>query len=223
MKIKAQIWIVNDSPGDSRVKSLLKKIKPYYKVNFNFITSEELSEVVSKKVHLIIFEWTDLKIITNSWFNELRERNLHAHSLYFTKSFSENQATKISNKTIDYILAKDNSDNYILAKIRNILRRKSEKYSKDTELFYKDLRLDLINQTCFLNNKEISLSNTEFKVLKILMNHVGEFVSKEIILDKIWGYDDDNSRIVTQYIFRLRQKLSNSYILSVHGKGFILK
>ncbi len=223
MKTKAQIWIVNDEENFSRVKTLLNKIKRYYKIEVNFINSKALNSLVDQKVHVIIFEWTRLSKITNAWFNKLRERNLHVHSIYLTKSFSETEAIKLSNKTVDYIMSVDNSDAYIMAKIRNVLRRKADRYLKDTDLYYKNLRINLINRQFFLNDVKVNLSQTEFELLKLLIVNAGEFVSKAMILSEVWGYKEDQSRLVSQYIFRLRQKINKDYIHSVHSKGFILK
>ncbi len=223
MKTKAQIWIVNDGENVTRVKNLLNKIKRYYKIEVNFINSKELNTLIDKKVHVIIFEWIRLSKITITWFNKLRERNLHVHSIYLTKSFSETEAIKLSNKTVDYIMSTDNSDAYIMAKIRNVLRRKADRYLKDTDLYYKNLRINLINRQFFIDDIKVNLSQTEFELLKLLIVNAGEFVSKAMILSEIWGYKEDQSRLVSQYIFRLRQKISQDYIHSVHSKGFILK
>ncbi len=224
MKTKAQIWIVNDDHSNSsRIKNLIIKIKRYYKIEVNFINSKELNSLIDQKVHVIIFEWTRLSKITNAWFTKLRKRNLHVHSIYLTKSFSETEAIKLSNKTIDYIMSIDNSDAYIMAKIRNVLRRKSDRYLKDTDLYYQDLHINLINRQFYIKDKKVNLSQTEFELLKLLIINAGEFVSKEMILSEVWGYKEDQSRLVSQYIFRLRQKISQEYIHSIHNKGFILK
>jgi OmpR family response regulator NblR len=69
------------------------------------------------------------------------------------------------------------------------------------------------------------LTSTEFKLLNYLMRHLRQVLSKEQILEEVWGYDfQGNANIVEQYIRCLRQKVGQpSLIQTVRGVGYVLR
>ena len=73
---------------------------------------------------------------------------------------------------------------------------------------------------------QLDISSREFQILKILITHEGEVVSRDQILDEIWGYDDfPTERAIDTHIARLRQKLEDDpsqprHILTVYGAGY---
>jgi DNA-binding response OmpR family regulator len=75
-----------------------------------------------------------------------------------------------------------------------------------------------------LNNKEIHLSKLEFNLLIYLVKHKWKILSKELLLDKVWGEYDEfgQSRTVDVYIWYLRKKLGKNLIKTVRGQGYII-
>lgn len=76
------------------------------------------------------------------------------------------------------------------------------------------------------SGKPIDISAKEFELLKYFVSHVGETLSRDRLLDEVWGYDNfPTTRTVDAHLVRLRQKLEPSpeqprFFLTVHGVGY---
>lgn len=109
--------------------------------------------------------------------------------------------------------------------ILELMSRINAKYRrhKRNEIYYsKDLSLDIGKHICLCGDKEISLTVKEFEILTILMQNKGNVVSREDILNRIWGENEVlESRTVDMHIKSIRQKLKDeSYIQTVYGVGY---
>ncbi|MCI5871722.1 response regulator transcription factor [Streptococcus sp.] len=95
------------------------------------------------------------------------------------------------------------------------------------EISLGDLHLSLDQRTAFYNQQELHLTNTEFQLLQFLMENAEKALSREELLEKVWGYDSDvETRVTDDTIKRLRKKLravdSHVFIETVWGFGFKL-
>jgi two-component system, OmpR family, response regulator len=74
---------------------------------------------------------------------------------------------------------------------------------------------------------QVTLTPTEFKLLRCLMEHAGQVLSKEQLLDLVWNYDfDGNAQVVETYVYYLRKKLDRTsppMIHTVRGFGYALR
>ncbi len=125
----------------------------------------------------------------------------------------------------------------LLARMRSILRRKQPQAEASTiqqtgheenVLYFAELRLDLSRVEVTMQDKIIQLTKTEFSLLHFLMQHPGEVLSRDRIIQAVWGeehYIDENS--VDVYIRYLRSKIDDAfgvqYIKTVRGSGYTLK
>lgn len=85
------------------------------------------------------------------------------------------------------------------------------------------LYLDKSHLRCYLDGECLNLTTTEFKLLAYLIDHAGETVTREALLAKVWGYEEDKtSRTVDTHLMRLREKLGDSadVIRNVRGQGY---
>jgi DNA-binding response OmpR family regulator len=95
----------------------------------------------------------------------------------------------------------------LAARIRAHLRRPDQ--GDATELEVGDLRLNLLKRTVHRAGEEIHLSAREFDLLAYLMRHPGQVLSREQLLNGVWGYDyDPGTNVVGVYIAYLRRKLA---------------
>lgn len=110
----------------------------------------------------------------------------------------------------------------LLARIRLRLKsRASSVLSEPMILQAKDLVLNLRTHRVQNGEKEIELSLREFTLLETLMSNPGQILSRELLLDRVWGYSyDPGSNIVDVYIGYLRKKFGSNLIETVRGMGY---
>jgi DNA-binding response OmpR family regulator len=85
------------------------------------------------------------------------------------------------------------------------------------------LRVDLEGEVVFVGEREIKLSPTAWKVLRVLVEHRGKVVAKETIMNTVWGNKPVGDDVLRAYIKELRRKLPNGVIETYKGRGYRLK
>lgn len=111
----------------------------------------------------------------------------------------------------DDYLTKPFSVRELIARVGAILRRSGNTINKVTEFKFGNIYLDIKKHEIFKNKKPVSMSETEFKVLVFFINHEGEVISRDQLLDQVWGYDTfPTTRTVDNYILSLRKKLEDN-------------
>jgi two-component system, OmpR family, copper resistance phosphate regulon response regulator CusR len=110
----------------------------------------------------------------------------------------------------------------LLARVR--LRLRGERAAEATTLRVGDLKLDLRTKQVVVAGDEIDLSAREFAMAEAFFRHPGQVLSREQLLDLVWGYAfDPGSNIVDVYVGYLRKKLGKHRITSVRGMGYRLE
>ena len=113
----------------------------------------------------------------------------------------------------------------LLARVRAVLRRPGPR-RRFEEAAFGDVRLHLRARQAFRSGKEVRLTRKEFDLLRYLVEHRGEVLARDRLLDEVWGYEQfPTTRTVDTHILRLRQKFESDpehpiYILTVHGQGY---
>lgn len=127
----------------------------------------------------------------------------------------------------DYV-TKPFSIRELMARIKAIMRRASEKESRESFIRIGSLTVDLEKYEVSLKEKQVSLSPKEFEFLKCLLLARGKALTREQLLEKVWGYDESaeiDTRTIDQHIARLREKLGleASRIITVKNIGYRFK
>ncbi|MDD5505363.1 MAG: response regulator [Candidatus Omnitrophica bacterium] len=124
----------------------------------------------------------------------------------------------------DYI-TKPFSPRELIARIKAVLRRATEK-EKLSEVFQSgDLRIDFSKISVSVKGKPVELTAKEFELLKTLLKAKGRVLSRDYLLDSIWGYDhamEIQTRTVDVHVRTLRKKLKSAakMILTVKNYGY---
>ena len=122
----------------------------------------------------------------------------------------------------DYI-TKPFSFNLLIQRVKAVLRRGRINISSDLLIFEK-LKLDLNTYSVQIDDQNIELTLKKFNILKMLIEKYPQVVTRENLLDSIWGYDYyGDTRIVDAHIKNLRKKISLPYIKTVKGIGYTLE
>ncbi|EKF49334.1 response regulator receiver [Thermosipho africanus H17ap60334] len=109
----------------------------------------------------------------------------------------------------------------LFARVKAIARRKN--ITLNDEIKIKDLIINISKREAKFKGKPINLSKTEFDLLAYLVKNAGRVVSKEEILDAVWGISYEGSEnTVEVYINYLRKKLSSDIIKTVRGIGYTI-
>lgn len=124
----------------------------------------------------------------------------------------------------DDYLAKPFAADELLARIKARIKGGSE---NKKELKLDNLTLNLNAMTAKRGKREIELTKTEFNLLKFLMENAGRVLSREIILNHVWGYNSEvESRVVDVYIGYLRKKVDKGFkkklIKNKRGFGYLI-
>ncbi len=116
----------------------------------------------------------------------------------------------------------------LLARLRALLRRASAVTDDDEALKVADLTLDPATRVVKRGDRLIELTRTEFNLLELLMRNAGQVLTRELIFDRVWGYDfGANSNSLEVYIGYLRRKTEAEgeprLIHTVRGVGYVLR
>jgi DNA-binding response OmpR family regulator len=128
----------------------------------------------------------------------------------------------------DYV-TKPFSASELAARVRAVLRRMSNQDRPQEAIFhYRDLIIDFTSRRVMVNNQELKLTSTEYKLLSYICLNAGRVVTPDQLLDKVWGEEYIGAPHLLQVnIARLRKKLGDSarkpnYILTRPGIGYIM-
>jgi len=137
-------------------------------------------------------------------------------------------------KEIDRILGLEiGADDYITkpfsirelkSRVKAVLRRTktdSKKEGNKNSFVSDKLQIDLAGYEVKKNGKIINLTPKEFELLKFMYNNVNMVLTRDLLLDKIWGFQyTGDSRTLDVHIRRLRKKIGEDYIQTVRGLGY---
>lgn len=142
------------------------------------------------------------------------------------------------NEEIDKILGLEiGADDYVtkpfgirelLARVRAQLRRTELSMTSTTgsEFNFGDVKIIWKNREVLKSGQKINLSAKEYQVLKYLIEHESQVVTREMLLDEVWGYESfPTTRTVDNYILSIRKKVENDqanpmHIITIHTLGY---
>jgi DNA-binding response OmpR family regulator len=125
----------------------------------------------------------------------------------------------------DYV-TKPFSIRELLARVKAVLRRTAVVPKHQDQHSFGNVQVDLRRHRVLRSGKALEVSSKEFELLKYFICHSGETLTRDRLLEDVWGYENyPTTRTVDTHLVRLRQKLEPDpeqpqYFLTVHGTGY---
>ena len=143
--------------------------------------------------------------------------------IFVTALSSESDQIKGFDLLCDDYIVKPFSYNLLIKRIEAVLRRSKEDKA-GVYLTFEKIKLNLKTYSAEIDGKIIDLTLKEFNILKSLIENYPQVVTREKLLDSIWGYDySGDTRIVDAHIKNIRKKIILPYIKTVKGIGYTLQ
>ena len=219
-----KILIVED---ESSISDFVKLELEYegYQVSIKEDGREGLKEALENDYDLIIL---DIMLPSMNGFEICRRLKREKNTPVIMLSAKDSVTDKVNGLQIgaDYYIPKPFAIEELLARINAIFRRVD---SLDNHIVkFKDLVINRNSRTVSRNDKEINLTNKEYELLMILIDNKDKVVTRDELLEKIWGYEYEPETNVTDvYVRYLRSKLNNEnkeeYIQTIRSVGYIMR
>ena len=116
----------------------------------------------------------------------------------------------------------------LLARVASVLRRAHGDAAEPVGLAFNGIDIDLVGQVASRGGKRLELPSRAFAILKVFARRPGEVVSRDVLLDEAWGYEDyPNTRTVDNHLVKLRRALEDEpdkprFLVTIHGAGYKL-
>ena len=155
----------------------------------------------------------------------LREKGIDVPVIMLTARGEEADRVRGLELGADDYVAKPFSLRELLARVRAVLRRPGPR-ERFEEFSFGDVRVRPRARQVFKAGQEVRLSRKEFDLLVFLIAHRGDVITRERLLDEVWGYERfPTTRTVDTHILRLRRKFETDadhpvWILTLHGHGY---
>jgi DNA-binding response OmpR family regulator len=115
----------------------------------------------------------------------------------------------------------------LIARFRALIRRASRSSPEDADVyFFADVTVDFYKTEITRGGEKVAVTPKEFKTLKFMAKNAQRVISRDELLNEVWGYQHyPSTRTVDNHMLRLRQKLEGDpshplHFLTVHGRGY---
>ena len=151
-------------------------------------------------------------------------RTKHLPVIMVTAKVSEIDTVKGLDLGADDYITKPFGVMELISRVKALLRRIQS--DEESVLSYKNLEIDVVRHVCLVNGVQIELTYKEYELLKLFMSNIGIVMSRDSIMNSVWGFDYvGESRTMDMHIKTLRKKLGDAgvYIITVRNVGYKLE
>lgn len=197
-----------------------------YKVSFALDGKQGLKQALEKEFQLIILDILLPELNGFEVCKKLREAGKDTPILMLTAARTE-EMDKVRGLELgadDYV-TKPVGSRELVARVKAILRRARQKEKTGEVYKFGDISVNFKSHEFFKSGKKLHLTALEFKLLKLFIEHSGEVLTRDTILDETWGDAIVSPRTIDPHIVHLRKKIEKDpanpeYILGIRGIGY---
>lgn len=217
------IYIVEDDTA-------IKELESYALINSEFSVEgfergKELFDALTKKIPALIL--LDIMLPDEDGIHILKKiRSTMAYRdipvIMVTAKTTEIDAVKGLDMGADDYITKPFGVMELISRVKAVLRR-TQKAEHQQILIYKNIVIDEAQHKVFVDDKEIELTYKEYEVLKLLIINKGIVLTRDKIMESIWGYDfEQGNRTVDVHIQSLRKKIKSAgvHIKTIRNVGY---
>ncbi len=223
-----KILIVEDEP---QMRSGLKDNLEFE--GYDVDTAEDgvtgLQKILENDYNLIVLDVMMPRLSGFDVCKKAREKGIKTPVIMLTAKGEEIDKVLGLELGADDYITKPFSLRELIARIKAVLRRTDDlPDSKAHKISIGSLVIDFSTYDAFINDQPISMTHKEFEILKYLWQHQNQTVSRDHLLNDVWGYEEfPTTRTVDNFILKLRKRIEEDpahpkHILTVHGIGYKL-
>ena len=185
---------------------------------------EALDIALKQPFDVLIIDWMLPHVSGIEIVQKLRTQHVDSVMIMLTARDDETDILYAFDQGVDDYVTKPFSPRELVARVNAHMKRQSKRMEKDLEIG--ELRINLKRREALLKDELLTLTKKEFDLLEYFVSNKNIVLSRDAILNDIWGFDyDGDTRIVDVHVFKLRTKLqgSNVHIKSSRGVGYLLE
>jgi two-component system response regulator MprA len=226
--MREKILVIDD---DEKITSLLRRSLAFE--GYTVVTANNgqdgLKKFLEAEPDLVILDI--MMPLVDGWevCRRIRSAGSDVPVLMLTAKDEVNDRVKGLDLGADDYLVKPFALEELLARVRALFRRRSERAEPAANrLAFEDIVMDVDAREVVRAGKKIELTTKEFELLHLFMLNPNRVLSRDVIMEKIWGYDySGESNVLEVYIAMLRQKTEEHggkrIIQTVRGAGYVLR
>ncbi len=226
--MQAKIVIVDD---DEKITSMLRRSLAFegYVVSIAHDGIGGLRLISEQKPDVIIVDVMMPQLDGWEVLRRIREAGIQTPIIMLTAKDDIQDRVKGLDLGADDYVVKPFALEELLARIRVLLRRNDDRTAQIASvLSFEDLRLDLDSREVYRAGQRIELTAKEFDLLHLFMSNPRKVLPRQLLMEKIWGYDfSGESNVLEVYIALLRQKIeehgNKRLIQTIRGAGYVMK
>ncbi|WP_159882611.1 response regulator transcription factor [Paenibacillus puerhi] len=227
--MREKILVIDD---DEKITSMLRRSLAFE--GYSVLTANHgmdgLKQILENEPDVVILDVMMPQLDGWEVVRRIREGGSDMPVLMLTAKDEVSDRVKGLDLGADDYLVKPFALEELLARVRVLLRRKTADKAETSanKLQYQDVFMDLDTREVFRGGQRIELTTKEFDLLHLFLQNPRRVLSRDIIMEKIWGYDySGESNVLEVYIALLRQKTEEHghkrIIITVRGAGYVLR
>ena len=173
---------------------------------------------------LVILDVMMPRLDGHSLCKMIRSIDKEVSIIFLTALGDEENEIKGFDLDADDYISKPFSFNILIKRVEAVLRRKNKGKVEEKVLKFEGLKLDLQTFKSYIDGEENELTLKEFNILKLMISSYPTVVSREKLIEKIWGYDYfGDTRVIDAHMKNIRKKIKKDYIKTIKGVGYVLE